>query len=129
MFRYILIRDFLIISFLIRDPYSHPVGWWSSMSSSFNLCHTFKKSSFFCNSTSSAYSFNLLYYVMFCCWHLKLTNRLTRGIYCWLKLHMGLTLHATSVKVITIVASTTKSVALPPMTECTIFVPVCHIIG
>ena len=42
---------------------------------------------------------------------------------------MGLPWHATSFEVLTIVGSDTQSAALPPITEGTIFVPICHIIG
>ena len=42
---------------------------------------------------------------------LKHTNRVSRGIYLWLNFHLGLSWHATSVKVLTIVAFATKSAA------------------
>ena len=84
------------------------MGWWSSISSLYNVHHTFKKSLLFRGTKSSAYVLIIFFYLVWCYIQLKHTNHVTHGISCWRNLLMGLPWHATSVKVLTIVASATQ---------------------
>ena len=108
---------YFIRSFLIETYYSYitlhlnRVRWWISISSIFNVSHTFKKSLFFCFSTSYSYGFNLLSHLMCFYIQLKHTNCITHGLYCWSKFLTGLPCRSTSVKVLTIVAYDTHSAA------------------
>ena len=70
---------FLIISFFVRDPSPHPVGWLSSMSL-FLMFVTYNKSLLLRCSTSSDYVFNILLLSDVILKQLKHTNRVTRDI-------------------------------------------------
>ena len=92
----------LLISFLIRDPSPHLVGWWSSMSSLLVFV-TYKKPLLFHGNMLCSYGFSLplLYDVLLKT--VKIYQLRNHGISCWRKFYMTLTCYETSAKVLNIV--------------------------